>query len=123
MCVYLFLEKAVVTAGAVTCMACVGKCGRKDQCLITELAETKWSRAARLRRQSRVEEDSTGEEEWGALGFLLREAPRAKDGGLYLSGLWKEPQLTLGREKHLFGGRQLPVKGWQRPSKEPTRAL
>lgn len=58
-------------------MACVGKCERKDQCLTTELAETKWSRAARLRRQSRVEKDPARQEEWGVL----------EDGGLYLSGL------------------------------------
>lgn len=58
-----------------------------------------------------MEEDSAEEEEWGVVGFLSREAPGAEDGGLYLSGLRKEPQLTLGREKHLFGGRQLPVKG------------
>lgn len=32
----------------------------------------KWFREAKLRRQSRVEEDPAGGEEWGVLGFLRR---------------------------------------------------
>lgn len=59
------------------CVACVGKCGRRDQHLTAELAETRKEvvQEAKLRRQSRVEEDPAGGEEWGVLGFLSGEAP------------------------------------------------